>query len=145
MDCFATLEDAVKTKLTAISGIKTLGIYAGQLETGQLDDITIQFPCVYIITTVFDLEYENQMDFVDITMQLIIGDRNLRGFYDAQRGDSLSAGVYPLMQDCYDALHSQKLDGDFNVIRLSSARPLVYRPVDGLCIWAQTYQIKGNL
>lgn len=146
MDALTVIEDAVKTALTPMApSLRTLDIYSGQLETDSLDDLTIQFPFIYILTTGIQIEVENFENFVDVGIDLFIGDRNLRGAEAAIRGDGTSPGVYSIMQKAFDLVHNKKMNSDFAVPQLTGAAPWIYRPKDGLCIWTQTYKIKGDI
>ncbi len=146
MDALTGIEDAVKTALTPMApSLRTLDIYSGQLETDSLDNLIIQFPCIYILTTGIQIEVENFENFADIGVDLFIGDRNLRGAEAAIRGDGTSPGVYSIMQDAFDLLHNKGVYSEFALMQIESASPWIYRPKDGLCIWTQTYKIKGNI
>jgi len=147
MDACKLAEQGVIGQLAHMleTGLKTLDMYAGQMETGEMDDLTVQFPCIFTIITKITAETENRLDFGEMELQLIIGDRNLRGHESAMHGDGDSPGVYSLMQSAYDALHNTKLIHHWLPLQMISAMPWIYRPTDGLCIWAQTYNIKGNL
>jgi len=145
MDIIKHVEDGIMVALAPLSPeVRTMELYAGQLETGELNDITIQFPCIYVFTQDIKVDYENLLAFADLNIGVLIGDRNLRGPHAAQRGDGSSGGVYMLMQTVREALNDVQVFDDALAAYMTGARPLVYRPRDGLCIWMQTYKIKGK-
>ena len=146
MDALTGIEDAVEAALGPIApDLRTLGIYSGQFEVESIDDLTVQFPCIYILTTGFQIEVENRENFTDVGFDLFIGDRNLRGAEAAIRGSGTSAGVYSIMQSAFDLLHNKILYSGFAVAQMTRAFPFAYRPKDGLCIWIQTYKTEGNI
>ncbi len=145
MDFFGEIEDAVITKLKTITGIKTVASYSGQLAAGDWKNLIVRFPCIYIYISSASFSEENTMDWSDVDVNLLIGDRNLRGPVAARRGDSLSPGVYALLQSAKDLLHNKKIIDGFRLMQIKKVAAEVYMPQDGLCIWSAGYQIKGSI
>ncbi len=145
MDFFSEIEDAVIAKLNTITGIKTVESYSGQLAASDWKTLIVRFPCIYCYISSADFSEENTMDWGDVSVNLLIGDRNLRGPAAARRGDSLSPGVYAILQDARDLLHNQKIIDGFNLMKIKRAAAEVYMPQDGLCIWSAAFQIKGSI
>ena len=77
---FEQIEDAAIAALTALtaSGLKTLETYSGQLNAEELEEMTLQFPCIYVVASGVWLEGRNRYDTYRMELNLIVGDRNVR-------------------------------------------------------------------
>ena len=144
MDVFKTLEDAVVAKLNVITGLKTCATYSGELDNESWKTLTVRFPCIYVYISAADFTGDNMLEWADpVNINLIIGDRNVRGADAARRGDARNLGVYAILQAARDALHNKKIIDRFDLMKMKNARAEVYRPQDKLCVWSANFEIKG--
>jgi hypothetical protein len=143
---FEELEQIVLDVLDPLKaqGLKTLELYAGQAEAGDIDELarmTVFFPCVYVVATGLTLTWKSRHDDEDIGIMLIIGDRHLRGTGEARLGDANALGVYALLEMTEEKLHRQKIH-ESGHLRLASAAPIYLAPKKGLCFYAARYEFK---
>lgn len=142
---FETLEDATLTTLAGLmaQGLKTLEPYAGQLETSELDSITLRFPCIYVIAGPLKVQIRNRYDDKKASVVLFVGDKNIRGAEAATRGDAGSPGVYELLSLARTALHRVKVHADWSPLECSGEEVVAYSAVSKLCIYSATYETKS--
>jgi len=143
---FEELEQIVLDTLLPLKaqGVKTLELYAGQAEAGDIEELarmTLLFPCVYVVATGLALVHKDRYDEEDIGIMLLIGDRNLRGTEAARLGDTTSMGVYKILEGTEALLHRQKIHSS-GVMLLRSSAPLYLAPKKGLCFYAARYEFK---
>jgi phage gp37-like protein len=141
---FGELEDAIITALTPMlsSGLRTLDAYSGQLDVEEVEEVTLQFPCIYVIASGLRLTEGNRYDAYDMGATLIVGDRNLRGSKAAARGDSASPGVYQLLKEARDRLHHIKVLSAWAPLVLERETPIAYAAKLNLCLYQAEYGTK---
>lgn len=141
---FGLLEDAVLAALAPLRdiGLKTLEAWAGQLDVDGLEDITYQYPCIYVVTGSLTNEKINRSDKMVMELNLIAGDRNLRGSVAAARGDTGSPGVYGLLSGARELLHRQRMLPNWTPLSLSREEPIVYEPSADICLYSARYELK---
>ncbi len=142
---FQELEDATISALTPMTaqGLRTLDAYSGQLDVEDLEEITLQFPCIYVVAAGRKLAPNNRYDLVDAEINLIVGDRNVRGARAAARGDVSSPGVYELLRLAKSSLHKVKVHAIYSPFFLTHEAPLVYAPEQSICLYTATYATKA--
>ena len=141
---FEQLEDAVITALEPLKaqGLRTLETYTGQVEVDELEEITVRFPCIYVMVTDLKLNVKNRSDIIEMGVSLIVGDRNLRGSGAAARGDATSPGVYDLLKAARDALHKKYLLTGWIPLMMTKEEPIIYAPKQSICLYEAMYEIK---
>jgi phage gp37-like protein len=141
---FEQLEDTVITALEPLKaqGLRTLETYTGQVEVDELEEITVRFPCIYVMVADLKLNVKNRSDIIEMGVRLIVGDRNLRGSGAAARGDATSPGVYDLLKAARDALHRKHLLNGWTPLILASEAPIIYAPKLSICLYEATYEMK---
>lgn len=139
MQIFKDLEDAVLTRLSDIP-IKTKDIYSGQLSVKDISEITINFPCIYLMTQGLDYTLGNRADTAKIKIDTIVGDRNLRGARKTVSGDISSLGVYAIMQMIFERLHSWRGNAMMTPLKLLKVEPLAYEESLNICIYNMTFE-----
>ena len=141
---FEALEDAVITALTPLlgAGLKTLEPYAGQMGVDELEAVTVRFPCIYVVAGTLNLESRNRYDGYAMSVTLIVGDRNVRGAEAATRGDSVSVGVYSLLESARGYLHNKKILSGWSPFVLRREDQVVFAPETNICIYAAEYETK---
>jgi len=146
---FEQTEDAVLAALEPLksSGVRTIEPYSGQLDVEELEEVTIRFPCIYVIAGPIKSTIKNKLDESVISLTLIVGDRNLRGSASVTRGDTTSPGVYNILKDARGIIHRQRMINGWTPLFLKSEDVLAYAPASGICIYAATYEMRalGNL
>jgi phage gp37-like protein len=142
---FEAWENAVVTALSPLKaqGLKTLEAYAGQLDVERMEDMVIQFPCIYVLAG--PLTLADRARYMDYRLQvvLIIGDHNVRGSLAAARGDSASPGVYDLLELARARLHNKKTLAGWAPLLVTSEGALVYAPESSICLYTATYESKA--
>jgi len=142
---FEAWEDAVITALDPLKaqGLKTLEAYAGQLDVDRMEDMVIQFPCLYVLAGPLNLA--DRARYLDYRLQvvLIIGDHNVRGSLAAARGDASSPGVYHLLELARGQLHNKKILAKWAPLLVTSEGALVYAPESSICLYTATYETKA--
>ena len=142
---FEQWEDAVIADLEPLKaeGLKLLEAYAGQLDVERAQDMTILFPCTFVLAG--PLELRDRARYLDYRLQvtLIIGDRNVRGSVAATRGDASSPGVYRLLELARSRLHNKKLLKGWAPLIVTSEAPLVYAPGSDICLYEAIYETKA--
>jgi len=141
---FETLTDAVLTALLPLKaeGLKTLDMYAGQLDVDSIDEITLQYPCIYVVADDLDVTSKNNSDEMITGVTLIIGDRNVKGSAAAAKGDTASPGVFSLLEKARGKLHRQVMITGWTQLLLKREGVLVYSPKDKICLYAARYELK---
>lgn len=142
---FRTIEDAILTRLEPLKdiGLRTLDTYAGQFDVEELDELTYQFPCIYIIVGGFIVKEENRIQKCNMDIVLLAGDKNIKGSRAAKRGDSVSPGVYQLLLAIRNSLNRQKSIAKWTPYKLKYERPIVYEPKYNICLYGAGYEIQG--
>lgn len=145
MHDFEEIEDAVIAALDPLRsiGLRTLDTYSGELEVEELEEMTHQFPCVYVIANGLSLKPGNRYDKYEAGVTVIVGDRNLRGSKAAARGDASSPGVYALLLAARGELHNKKLLAAWAPLVLTDEAPLVYSPKQNICLYTAEYRTKA--
>ncbi len=140
---FEQIEDALILRLEALKsiGLETLETYSGQMNMEDVEDLTIQFPCLYVITGLLQLEGVNRCDKYSATITLLVGDSHIRGSAAAARGDASSPGVYELLFEARCLLHNRKLLAGWTPPRATSEAPLIYAPEKNICIYTAEYRM----
>ena len=141
---FEQLEDAIITALEPLKaqGLRTLETYMGQVEVDELEEITIRFPCVYVMIPGLSSKAKNRSDIVEMGASLIVGDCNLKGGASAARGDATSPGVYAMLEAAKDALHRKHLLSGWALLLLVREEPIIYAPKQSICLYEATYEIQ---
>jgi phage gp37-like protein len=145
MHPFAQLEEAVLTALAPLKheGLKTLDVYAGQLEVKKLEELQAlipSFPAIYVISgELITPEKETQGHMAEMAVTLLVADQNRRGARETLRGDAMSPGIYFLLERCQDYLHHQKLIQGWRSLRVRREGVLVYAPQDNICLFEALY------
>jgi len=141
---FEALEDAVIDALSNLigEGLKTLESYSGQLEVEDIDQVTFQFPCIYVLSGPLSVKEGNRYDAYEMEPSLIVGDRNLRGSKAAARGDAASPGVYELLALARVRLHRKKVVKEWSPLTLQREFALVYAPKLSICLYQADYLTK---
>lgn len=142
---FEQLEDAALDALTPLRsrGLRTLEPYAGDLEVEELEEITLRFPCIYVIASGLGVGWDNRLDKYSMDLTLMVGDRHVRGAAAAARGDAASPGVYELLAGARDLLHNQKILEGWTPAQVQHEGPLVYAPKKFICIYIATYRLRA--
>ena len=145
---FEELEQAVLAALQPLidEGVKTLEVYAGQAEAGDIEELTrmtAAFPCMYVVATGLALESKNRFDEEDVGLMLIVGDKNMRSTDAARRGDSRSPGVYDLLSLSKDRLHRKVVAPGWGIALLEREAPLFLAPKKRICIYAAHYRFRA--
>jgi len=142
---FEAIEDAVITLLQPLKniGLKTLETYSGQMNVEDMTYLITLFPCIYVIATGLRLEDANQYDKYYAGVNLIIGDRNIRGNVAAARGDGSSPGVYELLEQSRALLHRKKIITGWSWLTVTDESPLIYAPEKNICIYTATYKMQA--
>ena len=142
---FEQIEDAFITRLEALKsiGLETLETYSGQMNMEDMDDLTIQFPCLYVIAGGLQLDGVNRYDKYSAAITLFVGDSHPRGSAAAARGDALSPGVYELLKDARGLLHNKKLLAGWTPPQVTSEAPLIYAPENNICIYTAEYRMRA--
>lgn len=142
---FEQMEDAILSALAPLTslGLRTLESYSGQLDVEELEEVTIQFPCIYVVMTGLGLTEDNRYDRYGLEILLIVGDRNVRGSAAAARGDSASPGIYTLLEAARARIHRKKVLPGWPPVVLRSETPLVYAPQNSVCLYSATYAARG--
>lgn len=139
MQIFGQIEDAVLSRLSVLD-LKTLAVYAGQMDVKDISDITINFPCVYIIPRGMDFEIGNQVNVGKYRLSFIVGDMNLRGSKTAVDGDADSTGIYAILQGIYEQLHDWlPVPGSMTPLKLEKIDVIDYNPTIDVCIYAMDF------
>jgi phage gp37-like protein len=144
---FEQLEEAVLNVLAPLKfespGLKTLGLYTGQMEVKELTDLIPQFPCIYVVTGGLEVQdSDNRGHGAEVGVMLLVGDQNRRGVRDALRGDEMSPGVYHLLGRSQDLLHGKTLIKGWRSLRVRREAPLIYAPTDNICLFEALYTTK---
>ena len=142
---FEQIEDAFVAQLEELrsAGLNTLEIYSGQMNLDEIDDLTIQFPCIYVVSGALGVETINRWDKYKAEITLIVGDSNIRGSLAAARGDASSPGVYDLLKAARSLLHKQKLLGGWTPPQILRETPLIYAPEKNICIYTAEYSLRS--
>ncbi|MBW2598541.1 MAG: DUF1834 family protein [Deltaproteobacteria bacterium] len=141
---FEQLEDAVILALEPLQagGLKTLETYSGQLDVEDIEAVTFQFPCIYVVVPDLSLIDVNRYDKYQMELMLIVGDRNVRGSAAAARGDVSSPGIYALLEAARARLHRQQILNGWARLTLKSEGSLVYAPEASICLYTAAYETR---
>lgn len=144
---FEQLEDAALAALAPLKtalGVRSLEPYAGQLEADKIHIVTTRFPCVYVIADGLKTIRRNDTEECCLTLSLLLGDKNYRSNRSAARGDTSAPGVYRMLKAVRDALHRKKLLSGWSPAVLTSEKPQVYQPGNGLCLYTAEYEVRAH-
>ena len=142
---FEQIEDAFIERLETLKaiGLETLETYSGQMNIEDMDDLTIQFPCIYVIAGGLQLEGVNRYDKYSAAITMLVGDSHIRGSVAAARGDASSPGVYELLKTARGLLHNKKLIPGWTPPQVTSEAPLIYAPEKNICIYTAEYSMRA--
>lgn len=147
----ADIEDgfiAALGSLKTAGTIRTLETYGGQLDVERLEDLTINFPAIYVIWGGFTAtEMKRSLD-EKHRVSLIFAHRNLRGEAAARRGAAGEAtGVYAIMVQARGMLHKRRVVDwpGWTPAKLIRATPLAYTGEGGIAIYEQVYELKARV
>ncbi len=142
---FEAVENAILGRLEALKeiGLKTLDTYSGQMDVEALDDLTLQFPCCYVVASDLSSEEINRYRHYGMGVSIIVGDRNVRGSRSAARGDASSPGVYELLLGVRGRLAGVRVLDGWTPLKLMREEPLVYAPRESLCVYSAYYELKS--
>ena len=145
---FEELEQAALAALQPLTdeGLRTLEVYAGQAEAGDIEELarmTAAFPCIYVVATGLALESKNRFDEEDVGLMLIVGDKNLRSMDSARRGDTQSLDIYDLLTLSRDRIHRQVVKKGWSPALLEREAPLFLAPKKRICIYAAYYRFRA--
>lgn len=147
MDIIATLEDEVIDALASLQQagiIKTLDIYEGQLDVEEAELITPTFPCAYVIAGDMDIETKNKLETYDLEIDVLVGDRTLRGAGQARQARKAVRGLYSIRQAIKDKLHLQKILTDFMPPLAIRVGLIGYIPKKSVAIGYIRFKTKGR-
>lgn len=119
----ATILDAIKRNLPYL---KFAGNYNGQLDETQISQFALNFPAVLIYTE--GMEYSHRswpLLWQDLTINVLVCDKNLRGNEAARHGDLTSPGIYKMLEDVFTALFNQTLDMNIQPFDIVSEEALL--------------------
>jgi phage gp37-like protein len=138
---FEQAEDAVIAKLLDLKslGLRVLKPYSGQLDVKTLNEITLQFPFIYVAAPSLQTDSVNRYDDYKLEVLLIVGDKNVRSATAPTRGDSTSPGVYALLEWARTRLLRKVVLTGWTPLALHTEQPLIYAPQDGICIYTAVY------
>jgi hypothetical protein len=143
---FEQIEDGVIALLAPLKTagtIKTLEIYAGQLGIEDINRITKRFPCCYVVCSNLRNESINNYDYLVVSINIIAGDKNVRGNKKSARGDSYSVGVYGILDAVREKLHRENPVSGWSEAMLQNEDYIVYAPETGICLYSAEYEIKA--
>ena len=140
---FESIETSVITKLEAIEGLKTISSYSGQLNVDEIERITFQFPCIYVVANTLKQTDFNRVSKYEIDFSLIVGDRNVRGSKASARGDTSSPGVYGLLENIRELIHNKKMMAGWSPAKLIDEHPIIYLPEYHICVYSATYKMSN--
>ena len=145
MHDFEEIEDAFIDALTPLrsQGLKTLDTYSGQIEVDELEELTLQFPCIYVIAGPLWIDEINRYNKYEAEAVLFVGDKNVRGSRAAARGDASSLGVYDLLELARGRLHSKKILSAWAPPLVKREQVLAYMPKESVCIYTATYWMQA--
>lgn len=141
---FQEIEDGALAALAVLDaeGLKTRDVYAGQLNAADLEEMIIQFPCVFVIADDLSHRTVNRYGDYDLTLTVITGDRNLRGSGAVTRGDASSPGIYKLLELARVALKDKKIAAGWAPLEFRGDGCLVYAPEESVCLYVSRYLTK---
>lgn len=141
---FEQLEDSILSALEALKaqGLRELEAYAGQIEVDELEEITIQFPCIYVMIAGLTSKANNRSDIMGLDVSLIVGDRNLRGSGAAARGDATSPGIYNMLSAARNILHRKYFLDGWALLMLTDEKPIIYAPKQSICLYEAKYEMR---
>lgn len=146
MHDFQLIEDGVIGKLTSLldQGVRTLDAYSGQLDVEEIEEITLRFPCIYVLASPLEAVERNQRVDYEVGVALLCGDKNLRGSRSAARGDHASKGVYRILEEIRGKLHHVKVAAGWSPLVLLKEAPVIYEPKLNLCLYQAEYRTKAQ-
>ncbi|MGD8388944.1 MAG: DUF1834 family protein [Desulfobacteraceae bacterium] len=126
-------------------GLKTLEILAGQLDVDELEDITQNFPFIYIKAAPLRSETQNRVDRLDVTLLLFVGDCNERGGSAPVLGDATSPGVYALLDGARELLHRKRIASDWQPAERMTEDFLAGNHSAGLYVYVAQYRMRRGV
>ena len=142
---FEQIEDAFILQLETLKtmGLETLSTYSGQMNIEDMEELTIQFPCIYVVAAGLRIDGVNQYNKYYAEVTLIVGDRHIRGSAAAARGDATSPGVYELLASARGLLHRKKLLAGWAWPVVVNEAPLIFVPEKNICIYTAEYRMQA--
>jgi phage gp37-like protein len=141
---FQEIEDGALAALAVLNdqGLKTLDVYAGQLNVADLSEMIIQFPCCFVIADDLSHSSVNRYGDYSVILTVITGDRNLRGAEALTRGDAGSPGIYKLLKLARAALKDNRVAAGWVPLEFKGDGCLVYAPDESVCLYVSRYLTK---
>lgn len=141
---FQEIEDGALAALAVLNdeGLKTLDVYAGQLNVADLSEMIIQFPCVFVIADDLSHQTVNRYGDYNVSLTVITGDRNLRGAEALTRGDAASPGIYRLLEVSRSVLKDKGIAKGWVPLEFKGDGCLVYAPEESVCLYVSRYLTK---
>jgi hypothetical protein len=95
-----------------------------------------------VVATGLNQQDRNRYGAYDMALNLIVGDRHVRGAAMATRGDGQSPGVFELLMAARVRLHNKRIISGWAPLSLVREGPLVYAPKQKICIYTAVYGTK---
>lgn len=122
-------------------GLKTLSSYSEVLRMSDVEDMVRRYPAVYVVWN--DLNARVEKDAYQISVSVIVCDKNLRGDSSARMGDGVSLGVYYWLDRCRELLHRQSPVSGCTPARLVKESPLAAEK--NVAIYQATYELTRRI
>nr|WP_319491805.1 phage protein Gp37 [uncultured Desulfobacter sp.] len=141
---FEQIEEAALAALADMAqlGVKTIAPYSGELEVDELKQITVRFPCIYVIADGLAIDWRVGSDECRIDLIIMVGDKNYRGNRTAARGSANNPGVYSMLKEIRARMHRKVMLPGWAPAVVMSESPEVYIPKRGLCLYSARYSVQ---
>lgn len=139
---YAEIEDAVVERLADLRErrlARAVASYNGEFSSDSFAALHLDYPRVYVCVSALNMDTANLKDACELTVQVHILSRNLRGERAARTGDALTAGAYELAEAVRERLHRWCVGS--GMMHLVAERVLQYSMQAALCIFRCEYRL----
>lgn len=139
---YAEIEDAIVERLSELRErrlVRAVGSYNGEFSPDSFAALHLDYPRMYVCISALNMDVANLKDACELTVQVHILSKNLRGERAARTGDVMTAGAYELAEAARGLLHRRCIGS--GMMHLVSERVLQYSMQAALCIFRCEYRL----
>lgn len=142
MMTYAELEDAIVEALDDLRDarlVRDVRTYNGEFSPDSFASLHLPYPQIFVCVSALTMDVANLKDAAEVTVQVYILSKNLRGERAARSGDVLTPGAHELAEMVRKRLHRRCIGS--GMMHLTAERVMQYSLKMELCIFRCDYRL----